>query len=275
MKKKEKAEKRARDEYEREMRKAREEKRQQEEQRKEEERAKQREEEELRARLAEEERLRREEEEYAKWEQFITLEGEGTDAKEDLFSNQERLDSFIDTLRSRKVADIDEIASEFNMTQEVCDEVEEAIKRLEDEGKLTVLVDDRGKLVYVTEEEMQKIVEVIKENGRISLKKLTALCNYISFLWIACIMEDEEYQFESNLEEEEDYGFGESSDESTEEIVDYEGMKNALELFQQSDIAKEALENGVDLVEYEQKIVSDLTAASQASVADYIAESRD
>ncbi|CBK22738.2 uncharacterized protein [Blastocystis hominis] len=88
-------------------------------------------------------------------------------------------------------------------------------------------------------------------------------------------MEDEEYQFESNLEEEEDYGFGESSDESTEEIVDYEGMKNALELFQQSDIAKEALENGVDLVEYEQKIVSDLTAASQASVADYIAESRD
>ena len=121
MKKKEKAEKRARDEYEREIRKAREEKRQQEEQRKEEERAKQREEEELRARLAEEERLRREEEEYAKWEQFITLEGEGTDAKEDLFSNQERLDSFIDTLRSRKVADIDEIASEFNMTQEVCD----------------------------------------------------------------------------------------------------------------------------------------------------------
>lgn len=121
MKKKEKAEKRARDEYEREMRKAREEKRQQEEQRKEEERAKQREEEELRARLAEEERLRREEEEYAKWEQFITLEGEGTDAKEDLFSNPERLESFIDTLRTRKVADIDEIASEFNMTQEVRD----------------------------------------------------------------------------------------------------------------------------------------------------------
>ena len=57
--------------------------------------------------------------------------------------------------------------------------MEEAIKRLEDEGKLTVLVDDRGKLVYVTEEEMQKIVEVIKENGRISLKKLTARCSGI------------------------------------------------------------------------------------------------
>ena len=43
-------------------------------------------------------------------------------------------------------------------------------------------------------------------------------------------MEDEDYQFESNLEEE-DYGIEESSEESVEEIVDYEGMKNALELF--------------------------------------------
>ena len=87
MKKKEKAEKRAREEYERELKRA------------------------------------REEEEYAKWEQFITLEGEGTDVKEDIFSNQERLESFIDTLRTRKVTDIDEIASEFNMTQEVGDDV--------------------------------------------------------------------------------------------------------------------------------------------------------
>lgn len=53
------------------------------------------------------------------------------------------------------------------------------MKRLEDEGKLTVLVDDRGKLVYVTDEELLKIAEVIKENGRISLKKLTAVCSGI------------------------------------------------------------------------------------------------
>ena len=86
-------------------------------------------------------------------------------------------------------------------------------------------------------------------------------------------MEDDDKQFASNLEEE-DYGFDDSSDESTEEIIDYEGMKHALELFQQSDIAKEALENGVDLVEYEQRIETDLTAASKASVDDYIANSK-
>lgn len=45
-------------------------------------------------------------------------------------------------------------------------------------------------------------------------------------------MEDEDHQFESNLEDE-DFGIDSSSDESTEEIVDYEGMKNALALFQQ------------------------------------------
>ena len=45
-------------------------------------------------------------------------------------------------------------------------------------------------------------------------------------------MEDDDKQFASNLDEE-DYGFDDSSDESTEEIIDYEGMKHALELFQQ------------------------------------------
>lgn len=65
------------------------------------------------------------------------------------------------------------------------------------------------------------------------------VCSIPAEFWINshyCIihlqMEDDEKQFASNLEEE-DYGFDDSSDESTEEIIDYEGMKHALELFQQ------------------------------------------
>ena len=53
------------------------------------------------------------------------------------------------------------------------------MKRLEKEGRVTVLIDDRGKLVSITEEEMKKIVDVINEHGRISLSKLTALCSGI------------------------------------------------------------------------------------------------
>ena len=105
MKKKEKAEKKAQENYQREVRKAREEKRQEEEQRKREE---------------EEERLRQEEEEYKKWEQFIVLEGEGIGAKEDLLSNPERVESFIAYLKKQKVCVIDEVAAEFDMKNDVC-----------------------------------------------------------------------------------------------------------------------------------------------------------
>ena len=121
MKKKEKAEKKAQEDYQREMRKAREEQRLEEERKKEEERAKKREEEEQRARDEEEERQRQEEEEYQKWIQYITLDGEGTDAKEDLFSNQDLLNQFITTIQSKKVVSIDELAADFDMTPDVCD----------------------------------------------------------------------------------------------------------------------------------------------------------
>ena len=120
MKKKEKAEKKAQENYQREVRKAREEKRMEEERKKEEEREQKRQEEEQRKREEEEERLRQEEEEYKKWEQFIVLEGEGSGAKEDLLSNPERVESFIAYLKKQKVCVIDEVAAEFDMKNDVC-----------------------------------------------------------------------------------------------------------------------------------------------------------
>ena len=120
MKKKEKAEKKAQENYQREVRKAREEKRMEEERKKEEEREQKRQEEEQRKREEEEERLRQEEEEYKKWEQFIVLEGEGIGAKEDLLPNPERVESFIAYLKKQKVCVIDEVAAEFDMKNDVC-----------------------------------------------------------------------------------------------------------------------------------------------------------
>ena len=119
MKKKEKAERRIQIEREREMRKAREERRLEEERKKDEERARKKEEEEQRERELEDERRRKEEEEYAKWEKYITLEGEGVDVKEDLFDNEERLEQFVHTIVSRKVTVLDEIAVEFDMSVQV------------------------------------------------------------------------------------------------------------------------------------------------------------
>ncbi|KNB45332.1 hypothetical protein JH06_1041 [Blastocystis sp. subtype 4] len=160
LKKKEKAEKKAQENYQREVRKAREEQRMEEERKRDEERAKKRQEEEEKARVLEEERLRQEEEEYKKWEQFITVEDEGIGAKEDIFENPQRLDNFIQYLTSHK-------------------KVLETVSRLEEENRLTVIVDDRGKLIVITEEELQSVTDLIKKNGRISLNKLTKLCGFI------------------------------------------------------------------------------------------------
>ena len=45
----------------------------------------------------------------------------------------------------------------------------ETVSRLEEENRLTVIVDDRGKLIVITEEELQSVTDLIKKNGRISL----------------------------------------------------------------------------------------------------------
>ncbi|KAK8797951.1 vacuolar protein sorting-associated protein [Blastocystis sp. subtype 4] len=89
------------------------------------------------------------------------------------------------------------------------------------------------------------------------------------------IEDDDQYMNESFIDEDSgelDDG-GDLSDENVEEVIDYEEMKRDLELFQNADLVKEALEKDVDLVEYGRKIEDDLMAASKGSVADYIAES--
>ena len=50
------------------------------------------------------------------------------------------------------------------------------VKKLEEEGRITVVVDDRGKLILLTEEELNAVADVIKREGRVSLRKLTKLC---------------------------------------------------------------------------------------------------
>ena len=66
----------------------------------------------------------------------------------------------------------------------------EIVTRLEEENRLTVIVDDRGKLIVITDEELQGVTDLIKKNGRISLNKLTKMCGFIrmqeSEEWFVC-----------------------------------------------------------------------------------------
>lgn len=53
------------------------------------------------------------------------------------------------------------------------------VRKLEEEGRITVIVDDRGKLILLTEEELKAVADVMKREGRVSLSKLTKLCGSI------------------------------------------------------------------------------------------------
>ena len=94
-------------------------------------------------------------------------------------------------------------------------------------------------------------------------------------------MEDNLDPIEDTQFEDEDEMFS-STEEEEEEVIDYDGMKSALEMFQQvcasalfsHQTHSHSLLGGVDLVEYGQKIDNDLAASSKSSVDDYLAASK-
>ena len=64
-----------------------------------------------------------------------------------------------------------------------------ALETLEEEGRVTVVMDERGKVVFVSEREMERVVEAIEKEGRVSLSRLTAVCDSnieLGAKWCVC-----------------------------------------------------------------------------------------
>jgi len=121
-----------------------------------------------------EEMKKKEEEEFDKWkDMFETSEG-GAQADDDLQESQGMLQEFIDHLRTRKIVALDEVAGVFKLkSQEVINRVE----GLEAMGRITGLLDDRGKFIYISTEEMEAVAKWIKRQGRVSVSDLAAESN--------------------------------------------------------------------------------------------------
>ncbi|VDN25076.1 unnamed protein product [Gongylonema pulchrum] len=158
---------------EREERKKREQER---EERMQKEREKQEEEEEAereRKRLEREEREKREEEEYQKLREAFVVDEEGFD-QVDEDESRNLLREFEDYIRRTKVVNMAEMASHFNLR------TEEAIDRLNfliQNGTLTGVMDDRGKFIYITPEELQAVAKFINQRGRVSKAELVEYSN--------------------------------------------------------------------------------------------------
>jgi len=116
-----------------------------------------------------EEQERREHEEYLLLKEAFTVEDEGEAGVLSEQESQALLQEFIDFVKERKVVTLEELAAQFDLR------VQEAIKRLEDlqeMGRLTGVMDDRGKFIYISQQELEDVARYVKQRGRIAITEL-------------------------------------------------------------------------------------------------------
>jgi len=121
------------------------------------------------------EKEKREHEEYLKLKEAFSIEEEGQveeDVEEEDVKNL--LQDFIDYIKSTKVIFLEDLASHFGLrTQEAIDRVQTLLQ----DGTLTGVIDDRGKLIYISMEELEGVADFIKDQGRVSITELAKASN--------------------------------------------------------------------------------------------------
>ncbi|WAR21495.1 DDRGK-like protein [Mya arenaria] len=68
-----------------------------------------------------------------------------------------------------------EAFSSQSLLQEFINYIKDCINRIQDlqtDGRLTGVVDDRGKFIYITVEELEAVAKFIKQHGRVSIREL-------------------------------------------------------------------------------------------------------
>ncbi|NWU45366.1 DDRGK protein, partial [Hylia prasina] len=125
-------------------------------------------------RKAKEEEEKREYEEYLKLKESFIVEEEGVE--ESMTEEQSRsfLTEFLEYVKKTKVIQLEDLASHLGLR------TQDAINRIQDlmaDGTLTGVIDDRGKFIYITAEEMAAVAQFIKQRGRVSIAELAQASN--------------------------------------------------------------------------------------------------
>ncbi|KAG6546850.1 hypothetical protein Mapa_011703 [Marchantia paleacea] len=146
-----------------EMRRQRDEEREAEERRKEEEAAQQK--------LREEEAANAE---FDKWKNAFSVDTEGTQEQDVQEEGQGLLNDFVEYIKKHKCVGLEDLAAEFNLRTQDCIN---RVLALEQMGRISGVMDDRGKFIYISPEEMRAVAEYIKRLGRVSIAHLARKSN--------------------------------------------------------------------------------------------------
>ncbi|XP_051000595.1 DDRGK domain-containing protein 1 [Acomys russatus] len=125
-------------------------------------------------RKAREEQARREHEEYLKLKEAFVVEEEGVGETMTEEQSHSFLTEFINYVKQSKVVLLEDLAFHMGLR------TQDAINRIQDlltEGTLTGVIDDRGKFIYITPEELAAVANFIRQRGRVSITELAQASN--------------------------------------------------------------------------------------------------
>ncbi|CAD6215769.1 GSCOCG00000581001-RA-CDS [Cotesia congregata] len=121
---------------------------------------------------AREEKEKAEYEEYLKMKEAFSVEEEGFDQND--VDEENLLDEFIKYIQYNKVVVLEDLAGHFNLKTA---SVIERIQSLQASGRLTGVVDDRGKFIYISQKELEAVAKFVKQRGRVSIAELAENSN--------------------------------------------------------------------------------------------------
>ena len=124
-------------------------------------------------RLAREEQARKEHEAYLELAAQFEVEEEGYDPEQDVES-EDKLAQFIAYVQEQKVVLLEDLAAHFKMrTRDVVDRIQQMIAT----GALVGIIDDRGKFISITQDELQDVAKFIRQRGRVTVEELVINSN--------------------------------------------------------------------------------------------------
>ncbi|XP_076174808.1 DDRGK domain containing 1 [Ptiloglossa arizonensis] len=122
---------------------------------------------------AREEKEKKEYEEYLKMKDAFTVEDEGYDQKE-TEEEENLLEEFVEYIKTSKVVVLEDLAALFGLKTA---SVVERIQDLQTNGNLTGVIDDRGKFIYISQQELEDVAKFVKQRGRVSITELAENSN--------------------------------------------------------------------------------------------------
>jgi hypothetical protein len=127
------------------------------------------------AKKAKDEAEKKATEEFDDWKNMFETTEEGTDK----LSSEEAgnlLEKFVEYIKRKKVVLLEDLAIDFGITST---EAVDRVVALEASGAITGVIDDRGKFIYVSTDEMTRVADFVRKRGRVTISELVRESNSI------------------------------------------------------------------------------------------------